>query len=82
MKTRTTALFAFWMTLAAVLATLPAWAGQVAPATGSSSLLTPSNALLLAVGCALVAVQQLVTGRVAATVAGWFARLDARVAGA
>jgi hypothetical protein len=75
MKTRKIALFAFWTLLATMLVTLPSWACDLSAMTGFSAIPARSNAVLLGVAFALVAVQQALTSRVAAVVAGWFGRL-------
>lgn len=75
MKTHKIALFAFWMTLATMLVTLPSWACDLNAVTGFSSFPAHSNAVLLGVAFALVAVHQALTSRVAAVVAGWFGRV-------
>jgi len=76
MKTRTFALLAFWTTLAGLLAFLPSWACILGASSGRWPL-SATNVALLAVAFAAVAVQQMLTGRVAATIAGWFGSLDA-----
>jgi len=79
MKTRTFALFAFWTTLAGLLAFLPSWACVLGVASGRWPL-SATNVALLAVAFAAVAVQQTLTSRVAAAIAGWFGAFDAHAA--
>jgi hypothetical protein len=75
MKPRTFALFAFWTTLAGVLAFLPSWACLLGSTSGRWPL-APTNIALLVAAFAIVVVQQVLTSRVAAMVAGWFSSLE------